>query len=394
MPKTGGATLTGALANRVAARDSLLLYYRPQPDLRDLDRYRYVSAHVPFSFLERFDGPRFVFTFLRDPLERALSAYSFYRTRPDDFYDRILLYGRGPEAYARAGECLRLSRDCSIEEFIDRAPELAVEYFGNRQARLLCGSSPEGGKERLDDAVAALERCDFVGLSERLDESTDWLARRLGWNGLTPLPRINVTGERLGREEVSEKGIDALLELTSLDRELYRHGVGLYERRLAEWEAAGEQRDDTAEVADAKPMSEVRFDEPIPGGGWVGREQMADGSFFCWMGHSKRAWVELAPERADSVIVEIPHALDAEILGSLRICVNGRTAPHRLSERDGLVVASATLPRWRLRSRRRPMRVELEVERTTRPCDVNPDSSDDRQLSIGVRRIAIANGAS
>jgi hypothetical protein len=186
--------------------------------------------------------------------------------------------------------------------------------------------------------------------------------------------------------------MDALLELTAIDRELYRHGVRLYEQRLAEWQEAGDQRDGMAEVADAQPVGDVRFEGPIRGGGWVGREQMSDGSSFCWMGDTRRAWVELARDRADSVVVEIPHALDKGILESLRISVNGTIAPHQLTERDGVVVARAALPRLRLARRRGPTRVELEVDRTTRPCDVADDSHDDRQLSIAVRRIALARG--
>jgi hypothetical protein len=44
--KTGGAALTGAVSNRFAARECLLLHYSPQPELHDLARFRYLSGHV------------------------------------------------------------------------------------------------------------------------------------------------------------------------------------------------------------------------------------------------------------------------------------------------------------------------------------------------------------
>lgn len=392
VPKTGGATLTGVLSNRFAARDCLLLYHPPQPDVSGIDSFRYLSGHLPVSFIDRFRMPPFLFTFLRDPVERALSAYSFYRTRPPDYINQILLLDGAPEDYQRYEECLRLAREHSIEDFIERAPELAVEFFGSRQARFLGDFRPEGGEERLEEAVAGLERCDFVGLTERLDESVATLARRLGWRKITPLPRINVTTVRLRRDQVSPRVIEALLELSSVDRELYRYGVERYERQLAEWADPSEQRDAGVAIEDAAAVRDLHFDQAILGGGWVGREHMRDESPFCWMGDTKTAWVELVDDRrADSVVVEIAHVLDQAILETLEISVEGRTVPHVLAESDGAVVATAPLKRRRAIRRNERTHVSLRVDRTVRPCDVDPASNDDRQLSIAVRRVALAN---
>jgi hypothetical protein len=387
--KTGGAALTGAISNRFAERECLLLYYSPPPDISDLETFRYVSGHLPISFLDRFANPPFVFTLLRDPVERALSAYSFYRTRPPEFAKRLLLFGRGRPAYERAAECLRLARTCRIEELVERAPEIATEYFGNRQARALAGSRPEGGDERLEDALAGLECCDFVGLTDRLDESAGWLARRLGWRELTPLPRINVTGERLRADQVSAKALEALQELTSVDRQLYRVGVRRYESQLADWRHAEDPRDHSAAIADAPRVSDLSFDQAIQGAGWVGRERV-DGTSFCWVGHTNRAWVDLATDHAASeVVVELAHVLDPSIVESLRISVDGSPVRHRLVESNGAVIAGARLKRRRILRGGGLTRVTLEVSHSTRPCDVDPGSNDDRLLSVAVRRIAL-----
>ncbi len=72
---------------------------------------------------------------------------------------------------------------------------------------MLSANEPEIGEERLDEALAGLDRCDFVGLSDRLDESADRLARRLGWSELGPIPRTNVSADRIPRREVSPAGL-------------------------------------------------------------------------------------------------------------------------------------------------------------------------------------------
>jgi hypothetical protein len=73
--KTGGAALTGVLANRFAARDCLELYAGLEPDLSQIDRYRYVGARpaLPRALRE----PLYILT-VRDPIDRALTyARSF-----------------------------------------------------------------------------------------------------------------------------------------------------------------------------------------------------------------------------------------------------------------------------------------------------------------------------
>lgn len=387
--KTGGAALTGAISNRFRECDCLLLYYSPEPDVSGVDSLRYVSGHVPLSFIELYREPPFVFTFLRDPVERALSHYSFLRTRPSHFANQILLFGRGREAYERAAECVRLAHELSIEQMIEQVPEIAIEYFGNRQARALGSTRPEGGDETLERALDGLERCDFVGITERLEEATAWLTRRLGWRELTPIPRVNVTPGRLRREQLSPTGLSALLELTAVDRELYRHGVERYQRELSDWERAGRPRDDALEIDDAEPVSDLRFDQAIQGAGWQGRE--SDGArSFCWMGDPNRATVQLtAPPLANSAVVEIAHAVDSSVLEGLRISVEGRRLRHVLMESGDTVNAAAPMKRRRLGWRRRTVMVDVELDHALRPCDLDPATPDDRRLSIAVSRISL-----
>jgi hypothetical protein len=385
--KTGGAALTGVLANRFAARDCLELYFGPEADLSDLDRFRYVSGHVHASFIERFAQAPFVLTVLRDPIDRALSSYSYTRSLPVQFeLPPVQLLGRGARPLELAREWYRLTSECELGELISRAPEVAREYLGNRQARALGAS--EAGEERLPDALEGLERCDFVGLTERLDESVDWLTRRLGWQDIRPLPRANVTGPRLRRDQVPADTMEALARLTLIDQELYRRGVGIYERQLEEWRAMPDPRDPSARIPDASPAGDLRFDQAMLGGGWMNRERAEDGSTFCWIGDTRRAWLEMTAEsEAGSLIIEIPHVIDQEVLGGLRISVGGRAVPHTLAESDGVVVASAPVPPGSDSIPRR--RVEIEVGLSRHPCDVNPESVDNRELAIAVRRVAL-----
>jgi hypothetical protein len=388
--KTAGSTLRGVLSNRFAARDCLEPSSGSEPDANELNRARYVAGHLDASFIERFRQPPFVIALLRDPIDRALSAYSYSRSFPPEFQPPVPPPVGDPEAPARGRAFRRLARECSLDQLIESEPEIAAEYLGNRQARALGGPSTPSGEGRLDEAIEALERCDYVGIGERLDETADWIAQRLGWQEFGALPRANVTTAKLRRDQIPVKTMDALRELTVVDRELYRHGLRLFESRLSEWRAAADPRDRSVDVPDAPLVSDLRFDGAISGGGWMGREQTGDEPAFCWIGDTGLAWVDLAGDRAaDSLLVELAHVIHPAVLEGLKLSVNGETVPHELSEADRSVVAIAPVKRRRRLRRAPATRVTVEVARTMNTRDVDPASLDNRQLSVAVSRIAL-----
>jgi hypothetical protein len=386
--KTGGTSLTRLLSDRFAARDCLALYHRAMPRERYLDEFRYVTGHVDISFLERFRHPPYLVTCLRDPIDRALSVYSYYRWFPPEEYG-VLKPELDPPTYERRIAVMRLARERPLGELLRRAPGLAPEHFGNVQTRVFCGSRAEGGEEDLGEAAAGLERCDFVALTERLEESAFWLARRLGWRELGPLPRANVSTEPLSRDQLSTETLDALHDLTALDRRLYKHATDRFERQTTQWSRASDARDESASFPDASEVGDLSFGEAIQGGGWAGRERIDGEPWFAWLGYTQRAWVDLRPSPvADRLVVEIPHVLQPAILDTLRITVNGELVSHSFSTPDSTLIATAPLPPETLRAVDGEVRVQLEVGRTARPCDFNPKSSDSRELAIAVRRVA------
>jgi hypothetical protein len=387
--KTGGTSLGRALSNRFAEHDCLRMAHRPEHAARELDGYRYVSGHVDLSVLGRFRTPPFVVTCLREPIARALSVYSYYRSYPLEHY-AALVSDLGEDAYRRREAAMRLARGHSLDDLIDRAPDVAREHFGSVQTRALSGCPQDSTDERLDLALAALDRCGLVGLTERLDEMAHWLTCRLGWRELGPMPRENVSPTRLRPDDLRPETLAVLRELTALDAELYRHAADRFARTVADWASAPDPSDPPAGITDAPLRSDVSFDGAIAGGGWHGRERLGDGPWFSWIGAAKGAWVDLrAAEGADLVLVEIAHAIEPSILEGMRLGVNGRPLSHDVRRVDGHFAVSARVPSQLLAIGSGIARVDLTVERTARPCDVDPRSPDRRELSVAVRRVAL-----
>ena len=388
VPRTGGTAFGRVLSNRFAAGDSIAIYYGDPPSEDQLSRYRYISGHVSMSFPARLRRRPYIVTVLRDPIERALSVYWLYRRfRPRDD-STIQLWDQDPGAYDRRRETIRLARQCSLGELIDRAPQLAREHLGDRQTRMLAGSKPLG-RASLQQATAGLDRCDFVGLTNCLVESATWLARRLGWAELGPLPHEGVYPGGPTAHDVPSETLDKLHRLTALDSKLYRQGERSYRQQIREWKQAADPRDPSVAVPDAQPARDLPFDRPIPGGGWNGRERIGNGSSFCWIGSTRRAWVDLEPGPGDRrLLIEIAHVLKGSILEAVRINVDGVRLDHSFAtDEAGVLTASAELGQRHLNGD--TVRVEIEIPRTARPSEVNPESTDGRELSMAVQRVAL-----
>jgi len=82
IPKTAGQSIHHFLKSLVGAglvapaRVNEQLYLLSVPDLR---RYRLISGHLDWSLLDCVQQPKFVFTVLRNPVDRILSFYFFLR---------------------------------------------------------------------------------------------------------------------------------------------------------------------------------------------------------------------------------------------------------------------------------------------------------------------------
>ncbi|WP_406871792.1 sulfotransferase family 2 domain-containing protein [Aminobacter sp. P9b] len=185
----------------------------------------FVSGHFGYEFARPLMPDRYCFTFLRHPIERVLSLYSFSAGRPageSPFYD--------------------VAREKGLEAFLRLAhhPEPAYrEMFWNHQTwQLAYGRGAEfadkpsrvvdefDGTEMLAMAKLHLSTFDYIGFVERFDDDAAAIFKALGC-GKVELVRANSSANRPSTEGLQQSTMDLLLEFTALDRELYQYGLDL-----------------------------------------------------------------------------------------------------------------------------------------------------------------------
>ena len=194
-----------------------------------------VWGHYDLPSIRRLGPGRFTFTLLRDPEARIVSLYRYWRGQA-----ALDLGWNGMNAPVLAAQRL------SLAEFLATDDPVIRDYIDNFYVRRLTGQyaslnavDPLAADPQywLDQALAALDTLDFVGLTEDSDGALSVLAERLDFAAPARAPRVNVTGA--AAEDVppnvpgagSSAGIggdavgQALLRLTSLDRHIYAAAV-------------------------------------------------------------------------------------------------------------------------------------------------------------------------
>jgi Galactose-3-O-sulfotransferase len=207
-------------------RNQILTFY--EPGLRDqierfaqlpeLQRagYKFIKGHLYFGFHQFVPGESTYVTFLREPISRVLSFYSYARSHPDHYLYRLITEER-----------------LGLEAFLKR--EATVELF-NLQTRMIAGdaNNPNGSVDRsmLERAKENL-RTHFcsVGLTEEFDASLLLLARTIGWR-LPLFVKRNVSSKKSLPCSIDAQTAALLREANALDLELYEFAQELLQSQL------------------------------------------------------------------------------------------------------------------------------------------------------------------
>jgi hypothetical protein len=179
--KTAGLSVRHWLVNRFPVHATLLDCHHVASQQLDPSAYQFVTGHFGFDYVARFRTRPVCFAVLRDPVERALSAYYFFQ-RNDAAFLKWLGETLPPELAQQRVRFTRRANELSLAEFLDQESALARTWLGNVQTRCLL-SRPEESRpepELLAEAAANLESCEVVGLTEHLNASLARLAQHLG----------------------------------------------------------------------------------------------------------------------------------------------------------------------------------------------------------------------
>lgn len=190
-------------------------------------RYRLVRGHFVYSLVEQFAHAPHVIVMLRDPLARALSHLRHMQREPNFWLHAHLAI-----------------QEMTLEELLD--DDRVVQIIRDYQTRIMgheydlsitslqtMDEAPAADTAMLRRAMERLEACEFVGLTERFEESVGLLCATFKWRLRTVIPYLNVTPNGWDPHQVTAAVRARLAELTAYDDKLYVYAQNLFEERLA-----------------------------------------------------------------------------------------------------------------------------------------------------------------
>lgn len=396
IPKTAGTTLTSILDSKFD-RDRIfpeaflrkLQDYTPQ----ELAAYRLFRGHFSHAIGHRLPRSPYMITMLRDPVERAISAYEFMKTC-------IIVNPQAAITQQKA-------RSLPLKDYI-RDP--AISGIINGQTRQLAGRVWQGQIRDVDPAwleaaQAHLADFAFVGLTEQFNESMDLLNYTFGWSPLQQIQQLMVGRKRLKREQLTAEELEIILEHNQLDVALYDYAKALFEQRyqamLERLERYGqtplpeklEQHYQACLTTDTTPTSQITFtfEQGFSGSGWHGWEGEHRHLPFRWTGPGLESTLDFPPLQPDTYRIELRviNAITPEVLSSLKLHLNG-TPLHLISlycDEDTAVLRGTIPPEAITKA---PFtRLTFSVSHTRSLQSVNPAVADRRAVGVALDLVQI-----
>jgi hypothetical protein len=242
--KTGGTTVSAFLRTLFEKSDFWhrgggerwvdLLELTPER----LQQFRIINGHFGGYIFKHYPLPLRYFTFVRDPLERAVSHHEHVlrdsghylhtlanelatfgaylrdeRTQPTvvNFQLRFIGATFDPIAICRTLSATQLA-GLELERHLDTAPP------------------PQGIEELIQTANSRLDQMCFVGLTERFDESLTLLCETFGWPMPAGVEALNVNPRSRCANDLLSKDVHLLKRLNEAEIDLYQAAKARFER--------------------------------------------------------------------------------------------------------------------------------------------------------------------
>lgn len=245
--KTAGSTFTDIL-NRQFAPETICpaqqwhqLFAMPLPEL---GQYQLFRGHFHYCFHTLLPTPPLFMTFLRHPVERSISRYLHLRRDYRHYLYPIahsmslrqFLHHPLTRAQVHNLQVRHLAFDFDIRAIADPLMPLTDKMEMEAAVNQLLSDLPDDSL--LDLARERLNSFAFVGITERFQESLAVLAHRMNWAQIDSFVNLNVSQERMTRDNLEPDLLEEIFKLNEADLELYQFGLTLLEQRIQKLMAA------------------------------------------------------------------------------------------------------------------------------------------------------------
>ena len=376
IPKTAGTSLIAVLDQRYTNDEicpldrGLRKKYLSLPQ-ETRSRFKFIRGHFPYSLIKDLIQPRTI-TFLRDPVKRSLSAIRHHyrlETQGKPSFPDIVLDGM------------------SIDQFVEHpvlgrfVSNKANRYLNDKILRRPLDAPPLD----LDLAKRRLETFDFIGITERFDESLELLAYTFGFPSIKEFPVLQAAPKKK-RDQVPQELLDKLAEMNQQEIELYQYGVKLFNQRKARMIAEKEIIETQKPPKPSGGHIFFDFRRVGPGQGWHVGEANPVYGVARWSGPGTKSYLRLPlpPDRDLIIRIRILRPISDGVLESFALQVNQHQVQisRRQEGKRGSFILEGKIPQSAIAKDQHESILMFTVAKTYQPGEFNPKNPDVRHLGL------------
>lgn len=222
VPKTAGTSFMHSVLIPTFGEDRIVDVQIRQFRNRVHEEHEVVVGHNAYGGHLLTRRPVRYVTFLREPIDRAISHYYFIRGCDPRLCQHPLY-----------GEAMRLS----LSDFYRQ------QRFQNGMARMIAGfwwdnwmANLPGIEKMLRRVAESNLRTRYVafGIQERFHESIKHIVHDFGWKCLPTRERHKETHDRIGMSDLDSNTLEVLIDAHQADIDLYRYAEQLFDTRVRE----------------------------------------------------------------------------------------------------------------------------------------------------------------
>ena len=240
IPKTGGTTIETLLIDAFE-RENVCPFSSESDFLStelDINKFKVFCGHNWYHTEQILPKPLFIFSFLRDPVKRTISAYEHIKRAKDHgLHDMVnneaptlweYLNHRVFSIMIANPQTRIICADADYATIYSQARkgEISIEKATSILTRI---SHTPPNQDQFDLAIARLEGLDFVGITEYFDISIRMLFQAMDKQAPASIPRMNPAPDQTTEslKKYSTQEIDLIRQMNEFDIRLYDRGLKL-----------------------------------------------------------------------------------------------------------------------------------------------------------------------
>jgi hypothetical protein len=241
IPKTAGTSITSVIAKSFKREDicpgRTMLDYKDKGE-EELAKYKFYKGHIYYEFaIEKLPKDTKFVTVLREPVERVISLYKFWRSHPQNFFEDPSI----PDIIKHGP---RMAKDLDFLHFVKSEDNFVVQSTRNAQLRQLSRKSIGAralnqNRKNLNEVMEEIQNYAVVGIQELLPFFAVEYNAYIGVKVIDNIPSKNMSKKEEQFKDLTPPQLreakNILIEENQMEMELYERVRSLVMQRASEW---------------------------------------------------------------------------------------------------------------------------------------------------------------